>query len=123
MSVPCETSVKTVAPAIRAVLAKKLLDEHDLKQEEAAEFLGISQAAISKYISKVRGKALDLDEVDEIQVWAEKVAADLVSGKMSRPQLVSALCQACKLIRDKGLICPLCWQRDSALKECRHCMT
>ena len=123
MSVPCETSVKTVAPAIRAVLAKKLLDEYDLKQEEAAEFLGISQAAISKYISKVRGKALDLDEVDEIQVWAEKVATELVSGKMSRPQLMSALCQACKLIRKKGLTCPMCWERDSTLKDCSHCMT
>jgi predicted transcriptional regulator len=123
LSVPCEISVKTVAPAIRAVLAKKLLDEHDLNQEEAAKFLGISQAAISKYISKVRGKALDLDEVDEIQVWAEKVATELVSGKMSRAQLVSALCQACNLIRNKGLICPLCWQRDSLLKDCRNCLT
>jgi predicted transcriptional regulator len=111
-----------VAPAIRAVLAKKLLDEHDLNQEEAAKFLGISQAAISKYISKVRGKALDLDEVDEIQVWAEKVATELVNGKMSRTQLVSALCQACNIIRNKGLICPLCWQRDSALKDCRYCL-
>lgn len=123
MSVPCETSVKTVAPAIRAVLAKKLLDEHDLNQEEAAKFLGISQAAISKYISKVRGKALDLDEVDEIQVWAEKVAAELVSGEMSRTQLVRALCQACKLIRNKGLVCPLCRQRDNTLKDCRSCIT
>ncbi|WP_455368822.1 transcriptional regulator [[Eubacterium] cellulosolvens] len=123
MSVPCETSVKTVAPAIRAVLAKKLLDEHDLNQEEAAKFLGISQAAISKYISKVRGKALDLDEIDEIQVWAEKVADELVSGKMSRTQLVSALCQACTLIRNKGILCPLCWQRDSTFKDCRNCLT
>ena len=123
MSVPCETSVKTVAPAIRAVLAKRLLDDHDLNQEEAAEFLGISQAAISKYISKVRGKALDLDEVDEIQVWAEKVATELVSGKMSKTQLVSALCQACNLIRNKGLVCALCLQRDKTLKDCRSCMT
>lgn len=123
MSVPCETSVKTVAPAIRAVLAKKLLDEHDLNQEETAKFLGISQAAVSKYISKVRGKALDLDEVDEIQVWAEKVATELVGGEMSRTQLVRALCQACKLIRSKGLVCPLCRQRDNTLKDCRSCIT
>ncbi len=123
MSVPCEAVVKSVAPALRAVLAKKLLEEHGLRQKEAAKLLGITQAAISKYIRKVRGRALDLENIPEIQILTAKIANRLVSKEISRSQLVQALCEACNLVRKKGLVCPLCRRRDRSLKDCAICKT
>jgi len=112
-----------VAPALRAVLAKKLLEEHGLRQKEAAKLLGITQAAISKYARKVRGRALDLENIPEIQVLTAKTANRLVSEEISRSQLVQALCEACNLVRKKGLVCPLCRRRDRSFKDCSICKT
>lgn len=123
MSVPCEAVVKSVAPALRAMVAKRLLDKYSLKQKETARLLGITQAAISKYVRRVRGKALDLESIPEIQTLIEKVADRLVDGKISRPQLVLALCEACTLVRNKGLICSLCRRKDRALRNCSICRT
>jgi predicted transcriptional regulator len=56
------------------MLAKKLIDRYSLKQQETANLLGITQAAISKYVRRVRGKALELESVPGIQALTDKVA-------------------------------------------------
>lgn len=123
LSVPCEAVVKSVAPALRAMLAKKLIDSYSLKQQETANLLGITQAAISKYVGRVRGKALELESVPGIQALTDKVADGLVNGRIARPQLVRALCEACTLVRRNGLVCSFCRRRDRSLKDCSICRT
>jgi predicted transcriptional regulator len=105
------------------MVAKKLLDKYSLKQKETAKLLGITQAAINKYVRRVRGKALDLESIPEIRSLVEKVADRLVDGKISRPQLVMALCEVCTMVRNKGLICSLCRRKDHALRNCSICRT
>ena len=50
MSLPCETVVRYVLPAFRSLVAKKLLEEYNFTQLEAARALGTTQAAISQYV-------------------------------------------------------------------------
>jgi Predicted transcriptional regulator len=42
-------------PALRAILAKKLAEEHDIREDEISKMLGVTQAAISNYIRGTRG--------------------------------------------------------------------
>jgi len=47
---PCEEIVRKYLPAMRASIAKKLYRK-GLKQERIAKELGLTQAAVSKYLS------------------------------------------------------------------------
>ena len=66
MSVPCEVAVKCVLPVVRAMLAKELMAKYRLKQTKVAEMLRVSQPAVSLYCRKIRGRAIDLENDENI---------------------------------------------------------
>jgi predicted transcriptional regulator len=59
MLLPSEIEAKSILPAIRAILACKLLNEYGHKEEEVARALGITQAAVSNYSRCIRGDRRD----------------------------------------------------------------
>jgi len=124
MSIPCEVAVKSVVPAIRASLAKELIQTHKLKQIDTANLLGITQTAVSKYARDVRGRAIELGKTEEIQQLIVEAARMLANSEISRRQLIANLCDICKLVRQKGLMCDLCRRSNLSLDvhQCRICM-
>jgi len=54
MRPPCEIVVQKVLPAIRAELARIMIDE-GLPQHQVANRLGLTKAAVSQYVSAKRG--------------------------------------------------------------------
>ena len=107
MSVPCEVAVKCVLPVVRAMLAKKLRTDYSLKQVETAKRLGVSQPAISLYHRKIRGKAIDLENDEDVRRLVAKMAESLATTKPSRKELIPMYCEICRTIRAKGLLCRL----------------
>ena len=55
MLLPAEIESKTMIPALRAILAKKLADQHKIREDEISKMLGVTQAAVSNYIRGTRG--------------------------------------------------------------------
>ena len=55
MLLPAEIETKTSIPALRALIAKKLIGVHKMNQKQAANSLGVTQAAISNYMRGTRG--------------------------------------------------------------------
>ena len=55
MKTPCEIIVWNVVPIIRKEVTLKLIKNHGLTQRKAAKKLGITEAAISRYVSGKRG--------------------------------------------------------------------
>ena len=55
MLLPAEIESKTLIPALRAILAKKLAANHDIREDEISRMLGVTQAAVSNYIRGIRG--------------------------------------------------------------------
>lgn len=122
MLTPCEVAVKTVSPAIRALLAQTLIDEHKLKETKVAEILGITQSAVSKYNKKVRGATIPIDNLSEIQPITSRMINLLLSDPVPRMEIMNLFCQACRLIRQKGLMCPLCQQNQKPkIDSCNFC--
>jgi predicted transcriptional regulator len=107
MSVPCEVAVKCVLPVVRAMIAKQLTTKYKLKQADAAKRLGVSQPAISLYYRKIRGKAINLENDQDINNLIENIAKTLADHKPSRRDLTTKYCETCKTIRAKGLLCNL----------------
>ncbi len=108
MLTPCEVAVKTVSPAIRALLAQTLLEKHEMKEIQVAQLLGITQSAVSKYSKKVRGTTIPLDSVPEVQAITNQMVTLLLGNPVQQMELMRLFCQACNVIRSKGLMCPLC---------------
>jgi len=52
---PAEIESKTLIPALRAILAKKLAESHKIREDEISKMLGVTQAAVSNYIRGTRG--------------------------------------------------------------------
>jgi len=64
--IPCEVAAKSVIPALRAMVARELMEGYGMKQEAVAEGLGVTQAAVSKYRHQVRGEAVELEAAEEV---------------------------------------------------------
>lgn len=124
MLVPCEVAVRCILPAVRAMIAKELMVKHKLNQVETAKLLGVSQPAISLYFTERRGKAIDLENESDIAFLIENLAASLASGNSSLKYFISAFCEICTTIREKGLMCKLHKTLDPTIdiEKCGICL-
>ena len=123
MKLPCEVAVKSVVPAIRALLAIELIETHKMRQREVADLLDITQTAISKYSHHVRGRIIVIEEEVEVKTLIADTAASLANGHMNRTALAQQICATCKLAREKRLMCELCKRTSPKLdiEQCRLC--
>lgn len=125
MILPCEVAVKSVIPAVRALIAKQLMEEQGLNQGQVAELLGVSQSAVSKYSRKVRGHAIEVDGVGEIRPLIDGIIILLLDGKRQDAEVLELFCQACVAIRKTSLMCVFCHKSDPRIKleDCRFCVS
>lgn len=123
MLLPCEIAVKSLVPAIRSVIARELTQTYGLKQKDAATLLGITQTAVSKYITGVRGAIVKIEDVKKVRPIIMETASLLVKGSLSKYELVGRFCVACEIIRRERLMCELCKRSDPSIdvKQCYVC--
>ena len=72
MKTTCEIMVQKVLPAIRAELSRTMIFEHRCTQQDVADILELSRAAVSQYVSEKRGAEIDFS--DETQNEIRKFA-------------------------------------------------
>ncbi|MEM0067682.1 MAG: transcriptional regulator [Saccharolobus sp.] len=58
LQLPCEFSAKEILPAIRSIVAQKLIKEKKLSEYRAAALMGVTPAAVSNYLKSKRGRNL-----------------------------------------------------------------
>ena len=126
MLLPAEIESKTLIPALRAILAKKLAEEHDIREDEISKMLGVTQAAISNYIRGTRG-----DPSLIAKLLAEKQVAQLVdelcdhlsSDLAYTPSSLSKFIGLCNYIKSSLLICEIHHNLESDIDEkiCKEC--
>lgn len=125
MLMPCEVAVKSVVPSIRAYVAIELTQTYNMRQVDVAALLGITQTAVSKYTTQVRGAVLKIDQTQEIQTMLGEIAKQLANQEMTLTQkdLVTQFCEVCKIVRKEGIMCSLCKRSDLRLniKTCKVC--
>jgi len=122
---PCEVAVKSVVPAVKALMTKELVEKYGLKQDQVAEILGISQSAVSKYTRQVRGYVIKIDNIDEVQPLIDEMIGMLVGGSCQRMELLRFFCRTCMAIRKTRLMCQFCQKTESRveIRECSFCVT
>ena len=108
MILPCEVGVKTVLPAVKAVMARSIMEKHGLNEKQTAEILGLSQSAVSRYAARERGNLLNIEATPEIIALIDQMATHLIKAPDNKAEILKLFCQTCTSIREKGLMCPAC---------------
>ncbi|MDW8021041.1 MAG: helix-turn-helix domain-containing protein [Nitrososphaerota archaeon] len=95
MSLKCEFSAKYLIPALRFMIAKKLIDEYELTQSEAARLLGVTQPSISHYLNSKRGIKIEriLSRSKEVKEIVDKYVEELVSSGSPNGISFCTLCE------------------------------
>jgi predicted transcriptional regulator len=105
---PCEVAVKTVLPAIKAIMARSIVEKHDLNEKQTADLLGLSQSAVSRYIGRERGNLLNIESTPEILALIDQMVNHIIKQPDNKTELLKLFCQTCQTVREKGLMCPNC---------------
>jgi len=100
---PCETASRYLLPSIRAMIAKKLIEKYRFTQQKAASRLGMTQSAMSKYLSEKRGAIINVNE--EIDRLADGVVKSIYEEKITQEEFVAQLCNICMKYRNDENIC------------------
>jgi uncharacterized protein len=126
MLLPSEIEAKSLIPAIRSILARKLIKEFRLKEEDVAKVLGVTQAAISNYVRGTRGDAqlaAKLGAVEEVKRMVDDIARDLAANKAYTPSTMAKFVQLCNYMRYTFIICDVHHSIESNIdsKVCEQC--
>ena len=123
MILPEELASKSVIPALRALIVKRLVEEHGMTQQEAAKLLGVTQPAVSKYLHQKRGAAIRLTGIREIDEATGEIA-NLVSSRKVKPiDVMSRIEAACEYVRKNRFMCDLHKRLEPAMDidSCHIC--
>ena len=126
MLLPSEIEAKSLIPAVRAILAKKLIGEYSLKEEDVAKDLGITQAAVSNYVRGTRGDIeliSKLESVREVMRMIDDIAKDLSTNTAYTPSTLAKFVGLCNYMRYTLIICDVHHSIESNIDEqiCEQC--
>ena len=114
---PQEIEVWYIIPAIRRELAKSMIDDYKLTQKQVSEHMGITEAAVSQYLSSKRAKEVVFTNavLEEIKISAKNIIEDQIL-------LVPEMLRLCKLTAVKQVMCDIHKKQDVELPEgCEIC--
>lgn len=102
----CTFVVKYVLPALRAKVAKELM-ARGYKMREVARMLGLTQAAVSQYMSSKRGqKGLEIIEsTEEVKKIVLELVDLIVQEKATIEDESDYLCRICEVLRAEKTKC------------------
>jgi uncharacterized protein len=118
---PCEVGVKTVLPAVKAVMARSIVEKHGLNEKQTADILGLSQSAVSRYVGRERGNLLEIEGTTEVIALIDQMVTHLIERPDNKTEFLKLFCQTCQTIREKGLMCAHC-QKEMPLDWAEKCL-
>ena len=101
---PCEYLMWNGLPVIRKEIAKSMMINFGLNQNETAEKLKLTPAAVCQYVSEKRGKIKIIDKkiINEIDKSAELII------QQGEAVIIPEICRICKILQEKEVFPSLC---------------
>ena len=96
MKTPCEHAVWEVLPKIRASIAWVMVREYRLRAHQVSECLGVSDAAVSQYLSGKRGKII----TDERVMAVIRTTVEAALNRENHEIVPDELCVICRTYRN-----------------------
>jgi len=126
MKPPCMIVTSQVLPAVRVLVAKDLIETHELRPTIVAHKMGLTPAAVTQYVSGARGGKLvhALQESERVKRLLDRLVSELLKAQPDQYALMAAVCELCRVIREERMLCKLC---DSSARiegraQCDACL-
>ena len=126
MLLPAEIESKTLIPALRAILSKKLSEEHNIREDEISKMLGVTQAAVSNYIRGTRGDPQLIQKLlseEQVAKLINELCDSLTTDMAYTPSSLAKFIGLCNYIKSSLLICDIHHNLESNIDEkvCKEC--
>jgi hypothetical protein len=126
MLLPSEIESKSLIPAVRAIIARKLSNEHYLKEDAVAKILGVTQAAVSNYVRGTRGDTQLVEKlrgVPEVMRMIDDITHDIAMHNSFRASSMAKYIELFNFIRQSLLICDVHHALEKDIDEtvCKTC--
>lgn len=115
LRLPEEIVVERFLPTARAMLAAEL-DDHGLTQQEVADHLGVTQAAVSKYVRGDPALEERFAADERMQATVERIAEGFADGSMDGYEALAELLGLVREFEDRGPICAVHEEEMPALQ-------
>ncbi|MUN27976.1 transcriptional regulator [Sulfuracidifex metallicus] len=105
LRLPCEFSVKEILPAIRSLMAEKLIKDCNVSEYRTASLLGVTPAAVSNYMKSKRGSSMKkiLQSDPEFMSLVTNLSESLsTSGKGNLSAIYCILCSNSKRVLSRN---------------------
>lgn len=101
--------VQSILPALRMEVTRQLVEKYGMRKTDAAVKMGVTPAAVSQYLSRVRGNSATglVEGSGRVMELVNELSADIAGGGSPLDVLLLKLCRACAAARAEGLICQL----------------
>ena len=126
MLLPAEIESRSLIPALRAILSKRLSEKYNIHEDQISKMLGVTQAAVSNYIRGTRGdpKLIEkLGEEKQVTEMLTDICENLASDKAYTPSSLSKFIGLCNYIKSSLLICDIHHNLESNIDDaiCKEC--
>ena len=126
MLLPAEIESKTLIPALRAIIAKKLAENHNIREDEISKMLGVTQAAVSNYIRGTRGDPVLIGKLlsqEKVAGMIDDLCYGLSTDMAYTPSSLSRFIGLCNYIKSSLFICEIHHNLESDIDEevCKEC--
>ncbi|RLI96257.1 MAG: hypothetical protein DRO99_04765 [Candidatus Aenigmatarchaeota archaeon] len=111
---PQQVELWYVIPAIRKEFAKVMISK-GMTQKQAAERLGITEAAVSQYMKNKRASDVDFDNRMKSEIDAS------VNHILAGSSVMKEMQNVCKLAKKRGIVCRISKKLGYAPKGCKEC--
>jgi len=121
---PCEIVVKRLLPLLRASVAQELMTVYGWTQSQTAKKLGVTQPAVSSYLSLLESEDVSQFGMEDLKALAKRIGEGLATGNMSLSDTVMEVCGLCIKLKSGGFVCSLHKQQVPDLREesCEVCL-
>ena len=122
----CMTVVKYVLPAMRVLVMNELIEKYGFQKSDIAKKMSISPSAITQYLKGERGSNFikEISKSDDVINMLSDVSKDIANEKDNLDFIIDKMCEVCKLLRMKGIVCELHREEFSelCLSDCELCL-
>ena len=104
---PYEIVSKSALPALRAMVARRLQEDYHMTQQQVAKALGITQASVSNYARRTRGRMVNFEGDAVVAKAVDRIASELSSEYPDQREALKSMTEVLDYIRLNHMMCPL----------------
>ncbi len=123
MKPPCLVTVQYILPALRVAISEELIKTYKMRRAEVAEKMGLTPAAITQYLKRVRGGAAyaAIERSSRVKGLISDISREIAEGVSPPDLILMKLCRICRVAWDEGLICEAHMEMMPSLRGMETC--